>query len=90
MRVAVMTDTNSGISVEEGVRLGIHVMPMPVLIDGETYYEGVTLTHEDFYRSQEAGRAVSTSQPAPSDVLSMWDKLLEEYDQVVHIPCPAV
>ena len=86
MRVAVMTDTNSGISVEEGVRLGIHVMPMPVLIDGETYYEGVTLTHEDFYRSQEAGRAVSTSQPAPSDVLSMWDKLLEEYDQVVHIP----
>ena len=78
MRVAVMTDTNSGISVEEGVRLGIHVMPMPVLIDGETYYEGVTLTHEDFYRSQEAGRAVSTSQPAPSDVLSMWD------------PCPAV
>ena len=86
MRVAVMTDTNSGISVEEGVRLGVHVMPMPVLIDGETYYEGVTLTHEDFYRSQEAGRAVSTSQPAPSDVLSMWDKLLEEYDQVVHIP----
>lgn len=86
MRVAVMTDTNSSISVEEGVRLGVHVMPMPVLIDGETYYEGVTLTHEDFYRSQEAGRAVSTSQPAPSDVLSMWDKLLEEYDQVVHIP----
>ena len=51
-----------------------------MLVGGETYYEGVTLTHEDFYRSQEAGRAVSTSQPAPSDVLSMWDKLLEEYD----------
>ena len=86
MRVAVMTDTNSGISVEEGVRLGVHVMPMPVLIDGETYYEGVTLTHEDFYRSQEAGRAVSTSQPAPSDVLSMWDKLLaEDYEGRVQV-----
>ena len=86
MKVAVMTDTNSGISVAEGARLGVHVLPMPVLIDGETYYEGVTLTHGDFYRSQEEGRTVSTPQPAPSEVLSMWDRLLEEYDQVVHIP----
>lgn len=86
MKVAIMTDTNSGISVEEGMRIGVHVLPMPVLIDGKTYYEGVTLTHEEFYRCQGAGRAVSTSQPAPSDVLAMWDRLLEEYDQIVHIP----
>lgn len=86
MNVAIMTDTNSGISVEEGTRLGVFVIPMPVLIDGETYYEGVTLTHTDFYRYQRDGRAVSTSQPAPADVLALWDRILEEYDQLVYIP----
>lgn len=86
MKTAIMTDTNSGISVEEGARLGIFVLPMPVLIDGETYYEGVNLTHENFYRSQKEGRATSTSQPAPSDVTALWDRALEEHDEVVHIP----
>ena len=83
MNVAVMTDTNSGISVEEGRQLGVAVIPMPVLIDGETYYEGVTLTYDDFYRFQRSGRAVSTSQPAPGDVMALWNRLLEEYDEVV-------
>ena len=86
MRIAIATDTNSGISVEEGARLGVHVVPMPVLIDGSIYYEGVNLTPESFYRSLREGRQVSTSQPAPGDVLALWDKLLEEYDQVVYIP----
>lgn len=86
MNVAIMTDTNSGISVEEGRQLGVAVIPMPVLIDGETYYEGVTLTHDDFYRFQRSGRAVSTSQPAPGDVMALWNRLLEEYDEVVYIP----
>lgn len=86
MKVAIMTDTNSGISVEEGARLGVHVIAMPVLIDGEAYYEGMTLQHEDFYRFQREGRSVSTSQPAPGDVLALWDRLLEEYDQVVYLP----
>ena len=66
MKVAIMTDTNSGISVEEGAQTGVHVLPMPVLINGKTYYEGVTLTHEEFYRCQGEGQAVSTSQPAPA------------------------
>ena len=71
MKVAIMTDTNSGISVEEGKKLGVYVMPMPVLIDGSTYYEGVNLSHEEFYRFMLEGRAVSTSQPSPGDVLEM-------------------
>lgn len=86
MKVAIATDTNSGISAAEGLELGIHVIPMPVLIDGKTYYEGVTLTYEDFYRCQREGRIVSTSQPAPGTVLNLWDKLLEEYEEVVYIP----
>ena len=87
MRVAVMTDTNSGISVEEGAQTGVHVLPMPVLINGKTYYEGVTLTHEEFYRCQGEGQAVSTSQPAPSDVLAMWDRLSTTRSSTS--PCPA-
>ena len=86
MKVAIMTDTNSGISVEEGAQLGVYVIPMPVLIDGQTYYEGVTLSHEEFYRCQEEGRAVSTSQPAPGDVMALWDQALESHDQLVYIP----
>lgn len=86
MKVAVATDTNSGISVEEGVQLGVYVIPMPILIDGQIYYEGVTLTHDEFYRYQAAGRAISTSQPAPGDVIALWDRVLEEYDELVYIP----
>ena len=86
MKVAVATDTNSGISVEEGARLGVYVIPMPILIEGEIYYEGVTLTHDDFYLYQAAGRAISTSQPAPGDVITLWDRALEEYDELVYIP----
>ncbi len=86
MNVAVMTDTNSGISVEEGKKLGVYVMPMPVLIDGSTYYEGVNLSHEEFYRFILEGRVVSTSQPSPGNVMEMWDKILEQYDELVYIP----
>lgn len=86
MKVAIMTDTNSGISVEEGKRLGVYVIPMPVLIDGQTYYEGVNLAQDEFYRFMLEGRAVSTSQPSPGDLLDMWDSILEEYDALVHIP----
>ena len=86
MKVAIMTDTNSGITVEEGKKLGIYVIPMPVLIDGSTYYEGVDLSHEEFYRFMLEGRSVSTSQPSPGDVLEMWDKILEQYEELVYIP----
>lgn len=68
MKVAVMTDTNSGISVEEGKKLGVYVIPMPVLVDGSTYYEGVNLSREEFCRFMLEGRTVSTSQPSPGDV----------------------
>ena len=86
MSVAITTDTNSGIMAEEGARLGVHVIPMPVLIDGNIYYEGVNLTHDEFYQYMREGRQVSTSQPSPGDVLALWDRLLEEYDEVVYIP----
>lgn len=86
MRVAIVTDTNSGISVAEGGRLGIFVVPMPLLIDGRIRYEGVDLSADEFYAAQAAGRDVSTSQPSPGDVMDLWDRVLEEYDALVYIP----
>ena len=85
--VAVMTDTNSGISVEEGKENGIYVLPMPVIIDEENYTEGVDISHEQLYEALNSGRDVSTSQPAPGDVTEMWDRLLAEgADEIVFIP----
>lgn len=84
--IAIMTDSNCGIMPEEGRKLGIHVIPMPVIIDGHTYFEGVDITAEDFYKKQAAGAEITTSQPSPGDVTAMWDRLLKDYDQVIFIP----
>lgn len=87
MNVAIVTDSNSGIFEEEGRQIGVHVIPMPVIIEGKTYYEGVDLTHEEFYQCLLEHKAVSTSQPAPGDVLAAWDRLLSSgYDEILYIP----
>lgn len=87
MKTAILTDTNSGILTKEAESLGIHVMPMPVLIDDEVYFEGESITEEEFYSALTGGRNVSTSQPSPGDVLDIWDRLFSEgYDQIVYIP----
>ena len=86
MRTAIVTDSNSGISVAEGTKLGIYVVPMPLLVEGQIRYEGVDLTAGEFYAAQAAGKDVSTSQPSPGDVMDLWDGVLEEYDALVYIP----
>ena len=85
-RIAIMTDSNSGITQAEGKKLGIYVVPMPFYINEELYFEDITLTQEEFYRKLEEDADIKTSQPALGDVLEMWDKLLEEYDEVVYLP----
>ena len=82
MNIAILTDTNSGIFPAEGQAHGIHVLPMPVILDGKTYYEGVNLTAEAFYKHLEQGGQVSTSQPAPGDVLSLWEGLLAGFENL--------
>lgn len=85
-KIAIMTDSNCGIMPSEGAAYGIHVLPMPVIINGETYYEGVSLTSEQFYARQKAGDDITTSQPSPGDLEDMWRELLRTHDQVVFIP----
>ena len=86
MKIAAATDSNSGIYQHRPWHLGVHVLPMPFIIDGQMYYEGVDLTHEEFFRRMEEGADITTSQPSPGEVTDFWDKLLEEYDAVVYIP----
>lgn len=86
MRTAVVTDSNSGILPDMGRELGVFVVPMPFTIDGTLYYEGVSLTSEQFFRYMEEDAEVSTSQPAPGELQDLWEKVLEEYDELVYIP----
>ncbi len=85
-KIAIMTDSNSGITQEEAKALGIHVLPMPFLMGEETFFEDINLTQNEFYEKLKAGCSISTSQPSPESVLTMFDTLLREYDEVVHIP----
>lgn len=87
MKTAVMTDSNSGITPEEGKKIGIYSLPMPVIIEGDVFYEGKNITQEEYYGAMTSGKNVTTSQPSPGDVMDMWDSILKEgYEQVVYIP----
>ena len=87
MSVAIMTDTNSGIMVDEANELGIFCIPMPVIIDGNDYIEGVDLSQTRFFEVMSVGADVSTSQPSPGDIMDMWDGILKKgYDEIVYIP----
>lgn len=86
MKIAVVTDSNSGITQSQAKDLGVYVVPMPVLIDGEQYFEDLTLTQEQFYEKLKSDAQVSTSQPSAFDIGELWTKLLKEYDKIIHIP----
>lgn len=85
-KIAIVTDSNSGITQMEAEKLGIKVIPMPFYINGELYYEDITLTQEEFYQRLAEDADISTSQPSPADVMELWEELLQEYDEIVHIP----
>lgn len=86
-KIAIITDSNSGITQKQGEELGIYVLPMPFAINEETYFEDINLEAEKFYQEQTAGSDILTSQPSPETVMGLWDKLLNEgYEEIVHIP----
>lgn len=82
----MVTDTNSSISAEEAKKLGIFLLPMPFIVDGREYFEGVTCTYERFFEMLSGGADVSTSQPAPEAITGLWDEILRSYDSILHIP----
>ncbi len=85
-RIAVITDSNSGITQSEAKELGIRVVPMPFYINGELFLEDITLTQEEFYQRLGEDAEISTSQPSPGDIVDLWEEVLEEYDEIIYIP----
>ncbi|MCI7558317.1 MAG: DegV family protein [Lachnospiraceae bacterium] len=85
-KVRIITDSNSGITVEEARELGVTVLPMPFSINEEMYFEQESLTHEQFYEELAAGKDIMTTQPSPGQVMGIWDEALKEYDEIVYIP----
>ena len=85
-KIAVVTDSNSGITQKEAKELGLFVLPMPFMIDDTEYFEDISLTQEGFYAMLEGGASVVTSQPSPDSVMKLWDDLLADYEELVYIP----
>ncbi|MCI8638266.1 MAG: DegV family protein [Coprococcus sp.] len=85
-KIAVITDSNSGITQAGAKELGIRVLPMPFYINDELFFEDITLSQEEFYQRLSEDANITTSQPAPADVTGLWDEMLKEYDEIVHIP----
>lgn len=90
--IAIVTDSNCGMSPAQVKDLGIYMLPMPFFIDDKEYLEDIDMNQSEFFQhlEQNPGCRVSTSQPTPESVTTLWDKLLKDYDEIVHIPCPAV
>lgn len=84
--IAIVTDSNSGITQAASKELGIFVLPMPFMINDQTFYEDIDLTQEQFYEKLASGADICTSQPSPESVMKLWDELLKDYDEIVHIP----
>ena len=85
-KIAIVTDSHSSISPAEASLLSVFVLPMPFDVDGQDYFEGVTLTRDRFFAYQRAGATIGTSQPAPAAVMEMWDKLLADYESILYMP----
>lgn len=85
-KVGIITDSNSGITQKQADELGIFVLPMPFMVNEETFFEDISLSQEEFYERLANGDDVVTSQPSPESVMNLWDKVLKEYDEIVHIP----
>ncbi len=85
-KIAVITDSNSGITQAQAEELGVFVVPMPFRINEEDYFEDINLTQEQFYERLAQDATVSTSQPSPDSLMTLWDKVLEDYDQIIYIP----
>ncbi|MCR4902925.1 MAG: DegV family protein [Butyrivibrio sp.] len=85
-KIAIITDSNSGITQKQGEELGIFVVPMPFMINGEDFFEDINLTQSQFYEKLAEDASVSTSQPTPDSLMTLWDKVLKDYEQIIYIP----
>ena len=85
-KIAILTETNSGLSPGQADAHGVELVPMPVMLNGETFFEDISMTQDEFYKYLEEGAEVMTSQPSPDILMKAWREQLAEYDEIVYIP----
>ena len=85
-KIAIVTDSNSSMSFDEVKSLGIFMIPMPFFIGGKEYLDGIDITQEQFYERLKGGEDIHTSQPSPEQVMKLWDEVLQDYDEIIHMP----
>ena len=85
-KIGIITDTNSGLTAELAKQHDIMLIPMPIMVNGNEYFENVDISQAEFFKYLEGGATVSTSQPAPGNVMLMWDEALKTYDQIIYVP----
>ena len=86
MKIAIITDDAASFTKEEASKLGITILRMPLIINGEVYFQDENIDEDTFIKKLESGEDCSTSQPSPGEVMDLWRKLLKDHDQIVHIP----
>ncbi len=88
MKIAVVTDSNSGITQKEADNYeNLRVIPMPFTINEEEYFEDINLSQEEFYKKLlDESASISTSQPSIGAITELWDELLKSFDEIIHIP----
>lgn len=85
-KIGIITDSHSGITPQEAKELGITVLPMPFYCEDTCYYEGVSITRDEFFEKIREGKTVSTSQAVLGDIIETWERELEVYDELLYIP----
>ncbi len=85
-KIAIITDSNSGITQKQATELGVYVVPMPFMINGEDFFEDINLTQSQFYEKLAEDAQVSTSQPTPDSLMTLWDEVLKDHDEIIYIP----
>jgi DegV family protein with EDD domain len=85
-RVAWITDTTASLSKEFIEKFHIHVVPLQVVINHESYKETIDITEKEFYeRMKNEDGIFQTSQPSIGDFVEVYTKLKEEYDYGIAI-----
>lgn len=86
MTIAIVTDTACNITPKMAEEMSIYLLPLEIMIDDQTYKDGYDITTEAFYEKMPTAKNIpSTSQPLPGSALELYQKLGEEYDEILSI-----
>jgi DegV family protein with EDD domain len=84
-KTAFVADTTLGLSPEEALEKGIHLVPVQVIHGGRSYRDLLEIGPEEVLALLEKGERLSTSQAAPEDLRATYERLLLDHDRVLSV-----